>query len=158
MDEEDYIMDEEDYIREPDESFSDRLVDENYDEYNNNRFLNEDYIDPYDINKAIEISMNDYAICQVNDHIIYERMKIENLEKKKEDRKNILKQFNVRLNYFKNDSNIYIKQMSLFLSNELEKFVECSIDHIYLFKKHYELLINLLDNLYTIPLTKKNKN
>ena len=55
-----------------------------------------------------------YAVSQVNEHIIYEKIQRENLEKEKEYRKNILKQFNIRLNYFKNDSNYHTKEMSIF--------------------------------------------
>ena len=52
------------------------------------------------------------------------------------------------------------KKCQFFLENELSKYMECSIDNIYLFKKHYELLDYLIENLYDIPLSKnlKNKN
>lgn len=147
-------MDEED-IRPPDESFSDRLVDN--DDLNDYRMDLEDYADPYDINKALEISMNDYAVNQVNEHILFEKIQKENLEKEKEKRRNLLKQFNIRLNYFKNDSNLYTRQMSVYLESEFEKYMECNINHILLFKKHYELLNDLLCNLYDIPLSKNIK-
>ena len=147
-------MDEED-IRPPDESFSDRLVDN--DDLNDYRMDLEDYADPYDIDKALEISMNDYAVNQVNEHILFERIQKENLEKEKEKRRNLLKQFNIRLNYFKNDSNLYTRQMSVYLENELEQYMECNINYILLFKKHYELLNDLLYNLYEIPLSKNIK-
>ena len=147
-------MDEED-IRPPDESFSDRLVDD--DDLNDYRMDLEDYADPYDIDKALEISMNDYAVNQVNEHILFERIQKENLEKEKEKRRNLLKQFNIRLNYFKNDSNLYTRQMSVYLESELEQYMECNINHILLFKKHYELLNDLLYNLYEIPLSKNIK-
>ena len=152
-------MDGDDNIRIPDQSFSDRLIydDEDENESFNFRINNEDYVDPYDMEKAIEVSMNDYAVSQVNEHIIYEKIQRENLEKEKEYRKNILKQFNIRLNYFKNDSNYHTKEMSIFLENELSKYMECSIDNIYLFKKHYELLDYLIENLYDIPLSKNLK-
>ena len=35
--------------------------------------------------------------------------------------------------------------------------MECLIDSIYLFKKHYELLNDLLKNLYEIPFSKNIK-
>ena len=147
-------MNEDDDIRIPDESFSDRLIDEDNLQFNDGRINNEDYTDPYDMNKALEISMNEYAINQVTEHIVFERIEKERIEKEKETRKNILKQFNIRLNYFKNDSNLYIRQMSNYLEKQLEKFMECLIEHILLFKKHYELLNDLLRNLYEIPLSK----
>ena len=147
-------MNEDDDIRIPDESFSDRLIDEDNQQFNDGRINNEDYTDPYDMNKALEISMNEYAINQVTQHIVFERIEKEKIEKEKENRKDILKKFNIRLNYFKNDSNLYIRQMSNYLEKELEKFMECLIEHILLFKKHYELLNDLLRNLYEIPLSK----
>ena len=146
--------DDEDYIRDPDQIFTDRLIDIDDDNYQGN---NEDYIDPYDIDKAIEISMNEFELNQVKEHMINERIRKENLEKEKDKRRNILKQFNTRLNYFKSDSNIFVKQLSIYLNNELEDYMECKKDYIYLFKKHYEVLNELLDNLYKIPLSKNIK-
>ena len=54
-------MDGDDNIRIPDQSFSDRLIynDEDENESFNFRINNEDYVDPYDMEKAIEVSMNE---------------------------------------------------------------------------------------------------
>lgn len=143
-----------DDIREPDQVFNDRLIDYDDDNYQGN---NENYIDPYDIDKAIEMSMNEFKLNHVKEHIINERIRKENLEKEKDKRRNILKQFNIRLNYFKSDSNIFVKQLSIYLSNELEDYMDCNKEYIYLFKKHYQLLDDLLENLYKIPLSKNIK-
>ena len=147
-------------IRAPDESFKDRLIDGNDfdDDFNNEfEFLNEDFQDPYDINMALEISMNEYAVNKVNQHLMDEEIKKENLKKEKENRQLILNQFIIKLNYFRNDNNFYTKQMSMYLIDELEKFINCDINIILLFKKHYSLLNELLYDLYLNPLQKNIK-
>ena len=129
-------MDEEN-IRTPDSVFREQLVydfDENTDQYEN---YNQNIPD-YDLENALAESRKDYQ----------KQMEIEQI---KDHKTNLFKKLDIQLNYLILDGSDYTKFFVQCFNIEKDKYIHNMQKNLYLFKGHYEYLIEFINDIHIKP-------
>ncbi len=132
-----------DNIRIPDNIINERLIDD-YD-YNNSDNNNND------LEEAIKKSIEEYNI--EDDNIQLEEIinlsiieKIEEYEKRKNEKKDNLKLLLSRIGYIIKDKNILQSLLNIF-----DKYINNMELYTYISQNEYDLFISFMDYIYTIP-------
>lgn len=132
-------MDEEE-VRLPDSVITDRLISD----YEDNIYdQNDDFLN-FEMNVAIEES----------------RIEYENQIKKEQYKKhliNLFQKLDIQINYLLLQNDNYINYFTDCFNSEKNKFLNDEISEIYLFESHYVYLKKLLEDIYTLPIS-KNKS
>ena len=132
-------MDEEE-VRLPDSVITDRLI-SNYED--NIYDQNDDFLN-FEMNVAIEES----------------RIEYENQIKKEQYKKhliNLFQKLDIQIKYLLLQNDNYINYFAECFNIEKNKFLNDETSEIYLFKSHYIYLKKLLEDIYTLPIS-KNKS
>ena len=133
-------MDEEN-IRTPDSVFREQLV-YDYDENNNHYEDFNQNIPDYDLENALAESRKDYQ----------KQMEIEQI---KNHKINLFKKLDIQLNYLILDGSDYTKFFVQCFNIEKDKYINNVQENLYLFKGHYDYLVDFINDIHIKP---KSKN